>query len=202
MPLQEGGVDGNYSKAVGWSADLLCRRLGRSLDCRSTLRRKQTNGKDSRAIHENLFGLAFPIHNLLGCRNGMAVTTRNKKGGTMNKKTKVYLIIVSLAVVFSLLLTLIFTAWRKKPVKADYEYAEDFEAALNAGEDLIGKIVSFTVREVNPNSAFGYSIYAGEHLNFCSSKNPHVKAGDTITVKATSINSLFGSWIIYYTKIK
>ena len=81
-------------------------------------------------------------------------------------------------------------------------WIEDFEAALNAGEDLTGKTVTFTILEVHPDSVFGYNLYGGEHLNFCSSKNPGVKTGDTITVKVKEVNSLLGSWIISYTKIK
>lgn len=88
------------------------------------------------------------------------------------------------------------------PVKADYENAEDFEAALNAGEELEGKIVTFTVREFHPDSAFGYNLWAGEHLNFCSSKNPGVKAGDTITVKIVDVRSVIGSWILGYEMIR
>lgn len=83
-------------------------------------------------------------------------------------------------------------------VKADYETAAAFETALNNGEDLTGKTVTFTVNEVKPNSAFGYNLQAGEHLNFCSTENPGVKAGDTVTVKVTDIQSMLGSYIIYY----
>ncbi|MDE5557511.1 MAG: hypothetical protein K2J32_07430 [Ruminococcus sp.] len=80
----------------------------------------------------------------------------------------------------------------------DYKDAESFESALNAGEDLIGKTVTFTVEEFSPNSAFGYNLQAGEHLNFCSSENPNAKAGDTVTVKVESVKSVIGSYIIYY----
>ena len=86
--------------------------------------------------------------------------------------------------------------------KVDYENAEDFEAALNAGEDLTGKVVSFTVSELIPDSAFGYNMTAGEHLNFCSESNPGAKAGDTVKVKVTKVASMFGSWIISYKKVK
>ena len=63
-------------------------------------------------------------------------------------------------------------------------------------------IVTFTVREVHPDSVFGYNLYGGEHLNFCSSKNPGIKAAETVTVKIKEVDSIFGSWIIAYTKVK
>ena len=83
----------------------------------------------------------------------------------------------------------------------DYGDAESFEAALNAGENLEGKIVSFEAKELKPQSAMGYNIWAGEHLNFISSRNPDIKIGDYVTVKVTSIESMLGSWFIKYEKI-
>lgn len=86
-------------------------------------------------------------------------------------------------------------------VVIDYSDAESFEAALNAGKNLENKTVQFVADELHPNSAFGYDIWAGEHLNFVSSQNPDVDAGDTVVVKVTEINSTLGSWIIYYEKL-
>jgi len=83
-------------------------------------------------------------------------------------------------------------------MNSDYPNIEDFEAALNAGEDLIGKTVTFTVTTFVPNSAFGYNLQTGEHLNFCSITHPGVGEGDTITVKVTQVQSVLGSFIIYY----
>lgn len=83
----------------------------------------------------------------------------------------------------------------------DYGDAESFEAALCDGENLEGKIVQFVAEELKPQSAFGYNIYAGEHLNFVSPENPDVKTGETVTVKATSVESTLGSWIISYEKV-
>lgn len=77
---------------------------------------------------------------------------------------------------------------------------EQFETALNNGENLEGKIVSVKVNELIPDSAFGYNIHAGEHLNFVSSDNPNVKEGDEILVKVTEIESVLGSFIISYKK--
>ena len=50
----------------------------------------------------------------------------------------------------------------------DYTNITDFEAALNNGDDLTGKSVTFEVKEFVPDSAFGYNMQAGEYLNFCS----------------------------------
>ena len=86
-------------------------------------------------------------------------------------------------------------------VSIDYEEVADFESALNNGEDLTGKTVTFTVKAVVPDSAFGYNLQAGEHLNFCSSKNPGAKEGDTVTVKVIEVKSVLGSYIISYKKI-
>lgn len=83
----------------------------------------------------------------------------------------------------------------------NYADAESFEAALNKGENLEGKIVQFVAGELKPDSAFGYNIWAGEHLNFVSSRNPDVKQGDTVVVKTTTIESTLGSWIIKYDKV-
>ncbi len=83
----------------------------------------------------------------------------------------------------------------------DYGDAESFEAALNAGENLEGKTVRFYASELHPDSAMGYNVWAGEHLNFISARNPDIKAGDTVDVKATEITSTMGSWFIKYEKI-
>ncbi|MBO6242316.1 MAG: hypothetical protein J6O61_16050 [Butyrivibrio sp.] len=83
----------------------------------------------------------------------------------------------------------------------DYGDAESFEAALNAGENLEGKTVRFYASELHPDSAMGYNVWAGEHLNFISSRNPDIKEGDIVDVKATEITSTMGSWFIKYEKI-
>ena len=83
----------------------------------------------------------------------------------------------------------------------DYGDAESFEAALNAGENLEGKTVRFYASELHPDSAMGYNVWAGEHLNFISARNPDIKAGDSDDVKTTEITSSLGSWFINYEKI-
>lgn len=85
-------------------------------------------------------------------------------------------------------------------ITPDYEDAASFEAALNAGENLIGKTVKITVNTLVPDSAFGYNIQTGEHLNFCSEKNPNVSEGDTLIVEVTDVSSVLGSYIILYEK--
>ncbi len=86
--------------------------------------------------------------------------------------------------------------------KIDFTEVSTFESALNSGENLEGKTVTFTVNEFVPNSAFGYNLQTGEHLNFVSSKNPDVKKGDTISVKVKEVTSFLGSWIIKYDIVK
>ena len=83
----------------------------------------------------------------------------------------------------------------------DYGNAESFEAALNAGENLEGKIVQFTVREFHPESTLGYNLWAGEHLNFVSPRHPDLQEGDIATVKAISIEKIMRSWVIEYEKV-
>ena len=80
----------------------------------------------------------------------------------------------------------------------DYPNVEEFEAALNNGENLTGKTVTFTVKKFVPNSVFGYNMQAGDHLNFCSSDNPNVTEGDIVTVEVTEISSVLGTYIIKY----
>lgn len=89
-----------------------------------------------------------------------------------------------------------------KEVAIDYPDVAAFESALNDGEDLSGKTVTITVDTLVPNSAFGYNIQTGEHLNFCSEKNPGVSEGDTLNVKVVEVASMLGSFIITYEILK
>lgn len=77
---------------------------------------------------------------------------------------------------------------------------QELETALNNGEDPTGKTVAVTVDEFVPDSAFGYNIQTGEHLNFVSDKNPGVQKGDEIVVEVTEVQSVLGSFIIGYEK--
>lgn len=83
----------------------------------------------------------------------------------------------------------------------DYGDAESFEKDLNDGKNLEGKVVQFLAKEIHPNSKLGYNVWAGEHLNFVSSRNPDINQDDIVTVKTTTIESVLGSWIIRYEKI-
>lgn len=87
-------------------------------------------------------------------------------------------------------------------VMIDYGDAESFEAALNEGKKLEGKVVRFIAGEFHPQSKLGYNVWAGEHLNFVSSRNPDIKEGDTVTVKTTTIENMAGSWVINYEKVE
>ncbi len=88
------------------------------------------------------------------------------------------------------------------PVAPDYADATVYEQALNDGIDTTGKIVYFVVDSINLNSAFGYNLMAGEHLNFCSSTNPNLNVGDGLTVKIKEVRLVLGSYIIYYDIVK
>lgn len=80
----------------------------------------------------------------------------------------------------------------------NYGDEKAFEDALNNGEFLEGKIVRFTVTDICPDSAFGFNLISGEHLNFVSSRNPNVQIGDELVVRTDSISSMLGSWIVTY----
>lgn len=80
----------------------------------------------------------------------------------------------------------------------NYENAKDFESALNDGEDTVGKTVQFEVKEVHPDSALGYNLWAGEHLNFVGDDAKEAKEGDSLTVLVRSAKKRLGSWVIKY----
>lgn len=84
-------------------------------------------------------------------------------------------------------------------VEPDYT-TEGFEKALNDGEDLEGKIVKVEVNAFEPDSAFGYNLQAGEHLNFISSSNPKLDEGDELTAEVKEVENVLGSFVISYKK--
>lgn len=84
-------------------------------------------------------------------------------------------------------------------VEPDYT-TEEFEEALNDGEDLTGKTVSVTIDNVEPSSAFGHNLQAGEHLNFVSNKNPKLEKGDSFIAEVEEVENVMGSFIITYKK--
>lgn len=83
---------------------------------------------------------------------------------------------------------------------ADYPNVNKFETALNDGKDVENKTVKIKVDKLVPNSAFGYNIQTGKHLNFVSNDNPKVKKGDKLIVKVKKVTSTLGSYVITYDK--
>ena len=79
-----------------------------------------------------------------------------------------------------------------------YATAEDFENALNNDDDTLGKVVSFSVKDVKPDSALGYDLWAGEHLNFVGEDAKEAKKGTIMTVAVNSVQEKMGSWVIGY----
>lgn len=75
------------------------------------------------------------------------------------------------------------------------------ESALNANKDIEGKTVKFKVQKVEPNSAFGYNLETGKHLNFVSDNKPKVKKGEVVIVKVKKVTSTLGSYVITYTNL-
>jgi len=93
----------------------------------------------------------------------------------------------------------IMTACGGGNVEPDYT-TEEFESALEDGEDLTGKVVKVDIDGFEPDSAFGYNLQAGEHLNFVSNKNPKLDVGDELIAEVEEIENVLGSFIIEYKK--
>lgn len=85
--------------------------------------------------------------------------------------------------------------------KVDFPDASSFESALKEGQDTKGKTVTFTVDNIVPDGALGYTVWAGEHLNFISTEVLGWKIGETHTVKVTKVVSSTGSFIITFENI-
>ena len=119
----------------------------------------------------------------------------------LDARKRLFAILVTITAVVSLLFVTACGASTAQAVKPDFADAASFEAALNNGDDLTGKTVQFEVKELVPNSALGYNLQAGEHLNFVSSDNPGVKAGDKPIVRVVKVASALGSWMITYEKV-
>lgn len=75
---------------------------------------------------------------------------------------------------------------------------KEAEKALNEGENIDGKTVSLKVSKFVPNGTLGYTIQAGDHLNFISPDNPEVKNGDELIVKITETKNVLGSFVLNY----
>ena len=83
-----------------------------------------------------------------------------------------------------------------KKFDPDYPNAEEFELALNSGEDVVGKTVTITATDVHVSPIAGYNVWAGEHLNFMFDKHPGFNSGDAVTLKIVECSSLLGSFIL------
>ena len=97
------------------------------------------------------------------------------------------------------LIVIVLVGCGKKEVTPDYT-EKDAETALVAGEDLEGKTVEITVKDFVPDGAMGYTIHAGEHLNFVSPDNPKIEKGDVLVVKIEKVTSMLGSFVMTYEK--
>lgn len=84
----------------------------------------------------------------------------------------------------------------------DYNGSDEFEEAIKNGEGVEGKYVVVMVRDIEPDSAFGYNIKAGNNLNFVDAENPNATVDDYIMVKVEGIANMFGSYIITYSEHK
>lgn len=83
----------------------------------------------------------------------------------------------------------------------DYADAASFEAALNSGAKVNGKVVKFDVVAYKPDSALGINCWSGELLNFISKNKLDVEAGDIIVGYITQEPSkTFWSWSIHLAK--
>lgn len=94
------------------------------------------------------------------------------------------------------------TSQSSSSTTADFKTAAEFESALNSSQDTIGKIVTFTVDNVVPDGEFGYTVWAGEHLNFVSTEVLDWKIGESHTVKIKKVASSLGSYMITFETIK
>ena len=80
----------------------------------------------------------------------------------------------------------------------DFGDANVFEEALNNGENVTNKIVSFEVTEIHPNFSLGFNLWSGQHLNFVSPSPVDVKPRDILTARITNVTNMLGSWFINY----
>lgn len=91
---------------------------------------------------------------------------------------------------------------KSKEEKIDFNSASDFEAALKEGQDTAGKTVTFVADNIIPDGTLGYTIWAGEHLNFISTEVLGWKVGESHTVKVKKVASSMGSFMITFENIK
>jgi hypothetical protein len=94
------------------------------------------------------------------------------------------------------------TSQSSSSTTVDFKTAAEFESALNSSQDTIGKVVTFTVDNVVPDGELGYTVWAGEHLNFISTEVLNWKTGESHTVKIKKVASSLGSYMITFEIIK
>ena len=108
---------------------------------------------------------------------------------------KTLLIVFAAALLLALL-----TACGPKEVAPVYTDNASIEAALNAGENLVGKVVTFTVDVYTPNSDRTYDLQAGEHVHFVCTGSPNVFKGDSMTVTITEVTKENDDFIVKFKK--
>lgn len=127
-------------------------------------------------------------------------TTKN----IQNEKKSIKKLVITLVSIIlgSILLTILISLIIAYiPREIDYGDAKAFEQALNNRENVDGKIVKFKVESFRQPLA-GYNLWAGEHLNFVSYRNPGVSTGDIIVIKVKRVQEIDGKWRIWYKKVK
>ena len=102
-------------------------------------------------------------------------------------------------IIILLIATMFLAACGSGSTEPDYT-TDEFEKALNDGEEVQGKTVSVEIAETAPDSPLGFNLQAGEHLNFVSSDNPELKAGDEFIAEVEEVENMLGSYIITYKK--
>ena len=81
----------------------------------------------------------------------------------------------------------------------NYYNAEALESDLNAGKKCEGKVALIICKELHPDSILGYNIYAGEHINLVSDKDPGIKEGAEVLIKTKKISKILDkSWKVEY----
>ena len=134
------------------------------------------------------------------------VNVSNKENGDngADKKISKRKIVVVISAVFGLafIIFLVVLISNKNGsisnAKIDYENEQIFEDALNDGEQVVGKVVVFRADELHPDSALGYNIWSGEHLNFITDGDPGILQGEEVTAKVLNVTKHSVSWRIYY----
>lgn len=96
---------------------------------------------------------------------------------------------------FSILLLILVYFW---PV---YDYdGKQFYNALEANEDVSGKVVRFEVMDMEENPMLGNTMIDSNGVYYVNGTNNEIKVGDTVEIRVKEFGNAFGSWIITYTK--